>query len=203
MSLGLFQPEFTDADNYEDFYGSAGVGTSLMIEHFPWEYAVTLGYSFHVGFFQDSGNAQLNSGGTLSNDSSTELDFTILPVQASLNLIATPFPESKWFTLSGWFGFERTMFSETRRSTSDTSSSEDSSDSKSYSNFGFRNATIVGASFNILIKGKGADSSMDVLGLRRIFLSPYFEIVESAKDDGFQLGGRRLGLYFSFELDDG
>jgi len=201
VSLGLYQPTFSEADNYEDFYGSSGVGTNIMVEHFPWEYAVTLGYSIHIGYYQDAGNAANVSGGDLVKDESTETDFTMLPVQISLNLIATPFPDSKWFTLSAWLGFERTMFNEVRK-TGETEATEDG-DKLVYSNFGFTNASVVGGSFNILNKGKDAGSSVDVMGLRRIFLSPYIEVVSSSGDSGLKLGGNRLGIAFSFELDAG
>ena len=200
VSMGLFQPTFSEADNYEDFYNSPGMGTMIMVEHFPWEYAVTLGYSFHVGYYQDSGHAAIASGSELATDDTTQTDFAMLPIQISLNLVATPFPESKWFTLSAWLGFERVIFNETRRSTSSSSSEE--SENLVYSNFGMKNATVVGGAVNILLKGKDKGSSIDVLGLRRVFLSPYMEIVTSAQKDGLQLGGSRLGLAFSFELND-
>lgn len=143
------------------------------MEHFPWEFAVTLGYSLRISYFQDSGHAATVDGsGNLSSDNSESSDFSMLPVQLAINLVATPFPESKWFTLSGWFGFERTMFNETRRQEV-SSDSTDSDSNQVFTNFGFKNATVVGGSLNILIKAKSSSSVVDVLGMRRIFLSLY------------------------------
>lgn len=201
IGLGLFQPDFSEAENYEDFYEKPALGAALSIEHYPWEWAVTLGYALRIGYYQDAGKAGRIINESIEAETQSPIDFTMLPVQVAVSLLATPFPDSKWFTIVGWFGFERTIFNETRRL--DSAGSSETDQKEVYTNFGYKNATVVGAGLNILIRAKNSGSTTDVIGLRRVFLSPYIETVSSSDDTGLLLGGTRAGLAFSFELNDG
>lgn len=211
------KPDFNDGMRfYDEAYGSPSAYPSFDADWFAWDWYVTLGLKFGMGFYTDDGHALKATGGKAKEDLQEEdvvedengkTSLTLVPLQASLAAEMTPFSK-KWLVLDGWIGIERIYWQEVRTGGGSQSTTaamiEETPATKdeTLTNKGWKNGTVIGAAANILlnpIDEQGAASMRGSMGLGYIYLSPFMEIVRSTNKDGVSFGRKILGLGFTFE----
>lgn len=218
IRVGMARPNFDDGLKfYDKLYGDPEWYPTLAADWFAWDWYATLGLSFRAGYYTAGGNAARVVAGKSTKDleaSDIEKDpngpttLTLLPLQVAFTAEITPF-SGKWLVLDGWFGVERLYWQEVRASsqTDETASirfatAEEDDSNDALTNKGWKNATVIGASANILLNpiDEGAASSMrGSMGLGFIYLSPFMEIVRTTSKDGVSFGRTSYGLGFTFE----
>lgn len=213
------RPDFNDGLKfYDEAYGKPSAYPSLDADWFAWDWYVTLGLKFGLGYYTDDGHALKSKTAGKTKDTVTEDDveqdqngktsLTLVPLQASFAAEMTPF-SGKWLVIDGWIGVERLYWQEVRTGGGSTTTkaamiADNSADNKdeTLTNKGWKNATVVGAAANILlnpIDEQGAASMRGSMGLGYIYLSPFVEIVRTKGDDGVSFGRKIMGLGFTFE----
>lgn len=222
VRVGMARPKFDDGLKlYEELYGDPNWYPTLSADWFAWDWYATLGLSFRAGYYTAGGHASKVVAGqdkTDIDDSNYEKDsngpttLTLLPLQVALTAEITPF-QGKWLVLDGWIGYERLYWQEVRASSSvdDTASirfataDDDDAEDDALTNKGWKNATVIGVSANILLNpvDEGAAASMrGSMGLGYIYLSPFMEIVRTTatdKKDKASFGRTSYGIGFTFE----
>lgn len=213
------RPQFDDCSKCSDFYsklyGSPAIYPSLTADWFAWDWYVTLGLRFSMGYYTDEGYAAKGVSNTetkdiekdqIVQDKNGPTSMTLLPFQFGFVAEMTPF-QKKWLVLDGWIGVERLYWQEVR-STAQASSkaliAEGDAEGDALTNKGWKGATVIGAAANILLNplDEGAASSMrGTMGFGSIYLSPYVEIVRSRPKESQRVsfGRTTYGLGFTFE----
>ncbi len=215
------RPAFDDGMRfYDEAYGTPSAYPSLDADWFAWDWYVTFGLKFGMGYYTDDGHALKAKSGVVKDKSDLDPDdveedtngktsLTLVPLQASFAAEMTPFSK-KWLVLDGWIGVERIYWQEVRTggATSTTTKAamiEEPTENKdeTLTNKGWKQGTVIGASANILlnpIDEQGAASMRGSMGLGYIYLSPFVEIVRSRnKEDQVSFGRKIIGLGFTFE----
>jgi len=217
VRLGASRVKFDDGLKfYDTLYGKSSLMPMLAGDWFAWDWYVTFGLSFRLNYYYDRGNAARATGidrssvtaDQLTIDDNQKTTLTLVPLQLLATAQFTPFSR-KWIVLDGWAGLERTYFRESRVPKEDTtkkktalaSAAGDSSE-KTLTNRGFRSASVVGASVNILLNwldDQSARSMESAMGLRYVYVSPFMEIVRTLEDSGVSFGRSSAGVAFTFE----
>lgn len=202
LNIAALKPFFEENDTYEKVYGTTSVMPALAVDYFFFDWYATLGLTFRMAYYSDTGRAVKASEGDYVKDEQGKVDLTLIPLQSGVTVEATPFGY-KWLVASGWFGAEATYFQEVRPrdNESEASGDETSKDNRKYTNSFWRYATAFGGALNIRIDSMDpvASGSLGVMGLRAIYLSPYIEIVQKTGNDKMHLSRRVMGLGFTFE----
>ncbi len=205
INLGIARPDLSDSPKFEDFYGTPSLYPTFGVEVFAFDWYLTLGARFNVGFFVEKGHASLSAPDQpYVKDPNGKLELTMIPVQAALAFETTVF-RRKWLVLSGWFGYERTYFQETRivpasATALNLAEAADASQTKSYVNSGWKAGTVSGLALSISLdplRDGSVNTMEDVMGLRTIYLTPFVEIAKY--DSGLGFGRKVIGAAFTFE----
>ncbi len=212
------RPAFDDGMRlYKDAYNSTSDYPSFDADWFAWDWYVTLGLKFGVGYYTDDGHAlKRKSGvvkekgdlesGDVEQDSNGRTTLTLVPMQASFAAEMTPFSK-KWLVVDAWIGREWTYWQEVRTgaTTATAAMIEEPTENKdeTLTNKGVAKGTVIGAAANILlnpIDEQGAASMRGSMGLGYIYLSPFIMIVKSTDSNHQVSFGRKvIGLGFTFE----
>jgi len=221
LHLGVAQPTFNAMEHYKDFYGATDPGPFMQFDVFAFDWFVTVGGMFRMGYFSDRGSAiKTNStDGTIEKDSNAPLSLTVVPLQFAATFEGTPF-NRKWIVFSGWVGMEYSYFEEVRvnpdvdSSTSTTTSQKKTffmaptptqkaakTEEPTYVNRGWKSGQVVGAAMSFRIDQfdeRAANSLSDTIGFNAIYLSPFIEVVRSPAS-GVSFGRNTIGMAFTFE----
>ena len=217
------QPKFDNhLEYYDKLYGSPTWYPQLAADWFAWDWYVTFGLSFRLGYYTADGHAakpgtsgnRPSSADQISKDSNGPTTLTLLPMQACLAAEFTPF-QKKWLVIDGWLGLERLYYQEVRASSSasakglihalaDTTTSGTGSGSATDStltNAGTLDGRVVGLAANIRLNGLDDTSSQSLrgaMGIGSIYLSPFVERVYP-KGSGLTFARSVMGIGFTFE----
>jgi hypothetical protein len=213
------RPDFDDGMRfYDEAYNKPSDYPSFDADWFAWDWYVTLGLKFGMGYYTDEGHALKAKSGVakakedldpddVEEDPNGKTTLTLIPLSTSLTAQMTPF-KGKWLVLDGWIGVERVYWQEVRNgagtATTTAMIQDTATESKdeTLTNKGWKNGTVIGAAANILLNPldeQGANSMRGSMGLGYIYLSPFFEIARSTNKDGVSWGRKIIGLGFTFE----
>lgn len=202
LHIEVAQPIFSEDElsGYDDFYGHESLQPSMRIDWYflNWSY-FAFGAMIRGGYYSDRGNASTQSD-VYVKDENGELSLTIIPVQLGGALQMTPF-SYKWLVLSYWAGVDRTYFQEAR-ARGEASGAGDEAANKIYLNRQWTTQLFTGFSINFLLNplDEVTARSAKVMGISRIYLSPFFETYKSiGKSSDLKLDRIAYGIGFSFE----
>jgi hypothetical protein len=214
IRLGGAYPTLSkEPECYKKLYGDANIYPQLGVDYYFFDWYMTLGLSFNMAYYKDHGKAIANPApgvGCAQLQRATEkTELTWIPLQVLAAAQITPF-QRKWLVIDLWAGPEMLFFQETRLGAETESSAgairmmaEASSDEDdSLTNQGWKSGMVVGAAANILISPLDEASSLSLdraVGLRSIYLSPFFQVVRSTQSKGINWGRNIIGVAFSFE----
>lgn len=216
VRIAAARPKFDDGLKfYHELYGNPSVYPSFVADWFAWDWYATLGLSFRMGFYSADGYTAKEVPGKaikdieasdIEKDKNGPASLTLIPLQIALTAEMTPFAK-KWVVLDGWVGVERLYWQVVRTTKSKSSTAlietaADSDDGDALTNKGWKNASVLGGSVNILLNGideSSAASMRGSMGLGYIYLSPFIEIVRTTSKDGISFGRSSIGVGFTFE----
>jgi len=199
IHIGLMRPEFSEDKNYEEIFGSYSNGPSFAVEYYPLNHIVPIGLMLKMSLYTDRGRPALNEDAS-NLDEKGKLSLSVMPLQMAL-VGQLPLLPAKWAVLGLWAGYERIFYQE-GRDLSALIAAADAED-KVYVNRATKSATVLGASLSIRVTPEGGGPSagfISAIPYRAIYLTSYFERVESRATSGLKLGGSRIGLGFNFEF---
>lgn len=199
---------------YDKLYGKPRGMLTLGADWFAWDWYATMGLGFRVGYYRTKGYTFKKPAGVDIKDVTEDqitlnspATLTLIPVQVNALMQFTPFP-GKWLVLDGWFGVERMYFQEVRNTKSASTASNirfaaiADDQAKVYTNRGMKNSVVFGGAANIMLNwlDESSASSLQTIGFRYVYLSPYFEVVRPLGDDGGASFARKvIGIGFTFE----
>lgn len=182
------------------------------VDYYFWDWYATMGISLRGGFLKTSGKAAKLNSVTIPYDqdiqedevdpnSNTEL--TLIPLQLVGVIQMTPFSK-RWIGLTGWMGAERQFVQEVRFPPDDkskTGGTEKSDNPTTRVNRGWNNGAVVGGGLSLRIDRLDTKSaaSLRFMGIRAIYLMPYFEKVVLNTDKYGPFGHTTIGAMFTFE----
>jgi len=198
LHLGVVYPKFDNSNEYKLVYGEPSVGPALGVDYFFFDWFATLGLGFRMSYLTDRGKALIIRDGVITKDAAGKVELTVVPLQLLGIFEATPFT-AKWLVLSGWVGFEWAYFQEVR-SDDDDSETEDK-DTTKLTNSGWRKATVFGVGVSFLLDWLDSKSvsSMAIMGIKSVYLTPYIEVVKETGSEPFDFSRSILGGAFTFE----
>jgi hypothetical protein len=214
------RPKFDDGmEHYDELYGRPSIYPTFSADWFPLDWYATLGLTFHFGYYVADGHAAKNDTSPLEKDPNGQTTLTLIPLQIAAAAEFTPFTK-KYVVIDAWLGVERLYWQEVRKSASSDASSGgtsgtstpttsamafaagDSNSDDSLTNKGWKNATVVGVSANILLNAIDEETTRSMrssMGLGSIYLSPFLEVVRQTSKSGISFGRSSFGVGFTFE----
>lgn len=203
LRLGVQKPTFDDGQkHYEQYYGNTKAYPMFQADWFAWDWYVSLGLSFRLGYYRATGYTSTTDpeASTYTKNKESPTTLIILPIQIAVIGEMTPF-DGKWAVLDFWLGIENATFQETRNIGSEQSSTSES-ETGVLANSGTKLSSTFGVSMNILLNQfdrKTVNSMRPALGLGSVYISPYVEIVRQLSKEGVSLGRSSVGLGFTYE----
>lgn len=212
VGFGAGQPTFDEkvVKYYDDLYGKPRLHPDMFLDYYFFDWYLTLGVGGRLRYYRTTGYAAQTSnptGDSLSEaeiDRNSDVELVLIPAQAVLTAEITPWRTS-FFTLNAWTGVERMYVQETRHPKDGASSfaATDSDDDSgaTYVSRGWNTASVVGASVSLRLDyfDRASVNSLNIIGFRSVFLTPYMEIVKTQKATMGKWDRRILGLLFTFE----
>jgi len=197
LHLGVVFPDFGVGKGYKLVYGEPAAAPALGVDYFFFDWFATLGISLRLNYFKDTGKALIIRDDVITKDEAGKLELTITALQALAIFEATPFTK-KWVVLSGWFGYEKAYFQEVRV---DDATGTDDDDTNKLTNNGWREALVLGGGLSFCLDWLDSKSvnSMAIMGIKSVYLTPYFEIVEELSNKRFNFSRSSIGAAFTFE----
>lgn len=223
IRVGMARPNFNDGLKfYDKLYGDEKWYPTFGVDWYPWDYYVTAGLSFRFGLYTADGHAAKSTSGKpkedlteddIIKDENGPTSLTLIPLQIALTTEFTPFSR-KFVVIDAWLGFEQIYYQEVRTADTGTKSTTPST-STSFSlaepaaasddtltNKGWKTATTLGVSANILLNAlddESVRSMRGTMGLGYVYLSPFLEIARTLSKEGASFGRTSLGVGFTFE----
>lgn len=202
VHLGVNRPTLENNRSvYKKLYKDEEIMPTIGVDYFAWDWFVTMGLAFRMGYYNDTGRALKIENGQSVRDPDGKIKMTWVPLQAAVSMQMTPFT-GKWLVLSGWAGLEYLYYEESREE-GETAGTDDSAsgDQGLFLTKGWRSGQVLGAAASIRIDWADgqASGSMSVFNLRHMYLSPYMEVVRSASSEKLNFERTALGLLFTFE----
>lgn len=201
IKIGFEKPTFdSQLKYYEDLYGTPPTYPVFKVD---WYFAgIPVGFGFSGGYYHDSGVAAAQSSpadGKFEEDEldeNQELSLTLIPLQFK----ATGYIPllSSFLSLDLWGGVEFLHVQEARHTKVESSGG---STQKTFVNRGTNQNIVLGAGLNIRIDqlDRYSRQSLDFMGIKAIYMTPYFEVVTPSKKTMGPFGRNVVGLMFSFE----
>lgn len=205
LQLGAARPEINDNSLYSDYFGKAEVYPMFAVDVFAYDWYVTFGGRFGLGYYVDRGHSSLSGVGEpyvkAPND---KIELTMIPLQAALTFETTVF-KRKWLVLSGYIGYERMYFQDARTAGSSSSAAiiadtETTTSAKKYVTSGWKSGSVTGVALNISmmpLEDGSVNMMEDVMGLKTIYISPFMEIAKYPS--GLNFSRTSMGVAFTFE----
>jgi len=223
IRVGMARPNFNDGLKfYDKLYGDEKWYPTFGVDWFPWDYYVTAGLSFRFGFYTADGHAAKTTSGKpkedlteddIIKDDNGPTSLTLIPLQVALTTEFTPFSR-KFVVIDAWLGFEQIYYQEVRTADTGTKSTTPSTTTSfalaepaaasddTLTNKGWKTATTLGVSANILLNAlddESVRSMRGTMGLGYVYLSPFLEIARTLSKEGASFGRTSLGVGFTFE----
>lgn len=199
-------PEFSELENYSDFYGSESTRLNFGVDYYPlrWTYAA-LGFGLKLSTYSDEGQplSQASPGAPLEKESGSGIDLGIQQYDLYLSSMVTPFKNQR-IGISVWAGYSSLSFDETRSvdNLASSSSDDDSDSSKVYANKGTKD--MIGTGVKLMIDITPLEEStvytmIALLGVDKVFIAPYIARYDSLDDSGADFSNQSYGILFGFE----
>jgi hypothetical protein len=211
FALGYGQVQQIGENNYYDrLYGSESRITTIQAGYYVYTYGIDIGFSGRFGFYNDSGhpltslsNLETPIKGDLPDsalvDPKQNLELTLIPVQALLELAYSPFPVSRRIVLRGWVGPEYLFVQEALKP--NLPSGQSAPAGTSLVSKGWNMGIVTGAMLSFSLSGieSRSDYALKAIGVDRIYISPYVEIVKTTQDKMGNYDRNVYGINISFE----
>jgi len=181
------------------------------VDYYLWDWYATLGISFRASYLKANGKAAKITGAAVPYEKNIEdseidpdshMELTLIPLQLAGVLQMTPFAK-RWIGIAGWMGVERQFVQEVRFPPEDNSNDSGTASDKPETrvNRGWNHGGVVGAGLNLRIDRIEPRSvaSLRFMGIRAIYLMPYFEKVVLTKDKNGPFNRTTIGAMFTFE----
>lgn len=218
VRVGISKPTFKESElkYYKQLYGNPKGFPQISVDWFPLDWYATLGLNLRFGYYTADGHASTvpkgqtaPNGSQVAQDPNGETTLTLIPLGIGFSAEFTPF-DKKWIVLDTWIGYESLYFQEVRTSseaatsspTTNTPTATADAKDEALVNKGKRDEMVIGASVNILLNAldeQSALSSRGTLGIESVYMSPYFQIVNTLKEKGASFSRTEIGLGFTFE----
>lgn len=214
--FGLGLGKVTDLgkyNHYKIFYGSEKNMMLLHSGYYFFTKVVDFGASLKLGYYQATGHplASLASLGGLQppikedlpantvTDPNQKLELTLIPAQLLLNLAYSPFYQSRRLVLRGWFGVEFLRVEETL--SADIPPDVSNSGVSKFTQSGWNQGVVTGGMLSISLSGlePRSDYALRSMGIDRVYLSPFFEIVTTTDDKMGNYDRKTYGILIDFE----
>ena len=211
FAFGVSQlTELGKYDLYERLYGSKGKMLFFQSGYYLYTYGVDLGISTKVGYYNDKGHPlqslsdltvpiEGNLPATAAVDQKQNIELTLIPVQARLELAYSPFPVSRRITLRGWIGPEFTFVQEALRP--NLPSTADIPAGTSLVSKGWNQGLVTGAMISVSLNGIEArsDFALRSIGIDRTHLGLFYEVMKTTQDKMGNYDRKEYGINFTFE----
>lgn len=213
FGFGGGRTEFDEKYNHiEKLYdGNRKTMPQGFVDYYLWDWYATLGVSFRASYLKANGKAAKITGAAIPYEKNIEdseidpdshMELTLIPLQLAGVLQMTPFAK-RWIGIAGWMGVERQFVQEVRFPPEDenSESAEGSGKPETRVNRGWNHGGVVGAGLNLRIDRIEPRSvaSLRFMGIRAIYLMPYFEKVVLTKDKNGPFNRTTIGAMFTFE----
>lgn len=212
VGLGLGRPTFDEkvVKYYDDLYGKPRIHPDVFLDYYLFDWYLTIGVGARLRYYRAEGHAAQTSsptGDTLSEseiDRNSDVELVLVPAQGVITAEITPWRTS-FFTLNAWTGIERLYVQETRhpkeQATSTLATATEDTAKPTYVSRGWNTASVVGASVSLRLDyfDRASVNSLDIIGFRSVFLTPYMEIVKTQKGTMGKWDRRTVGVLFTFE----
>lgn len=209
FGLGQVQ-EMGEYNHYERLYGAKGKMGILQTGYYVYTYGVDIGFSAKFGYYHDNGhpltslsNLDVPVKGNLPDtaviDPKQNIELTLIPVQALLELAYSPFPVSRRIVFRGWAGPEFLFVQEALKP--NLPDNQTAPDGTSLVSKGWNQGMVTGAMVSISINGieSRSDYALKAIGVDRLYISPFVEIVKTTNDKMGNYDRKVYGINLSFE----
>lgn len=224
LRIAAAKPTFNDGLKfYDELYGDTKWYPTLVTDWYLFDWYATIGLTFRGGYYtadgytakqitKDAGDIEVADIEKNYNGPAT---LTLIPLQVGVSISFAPLAR-KWLVIDGWVGAERMYWQEVRTVKDETAAagtgaatsvmmlaeaaSEPEDDT--LTNRGWKNASVLGASANILLNwmdGETANSLRGTMGFGFVYLTPFMEIVRTTSKEGVSFGRSVVGMGFTFE----
>ncbi|NRA67049.1 MAG: hypothetical protein HRU19_21350 [Pseudobacteriovorax sp.] len=209
IGIGKFSSIGNDYNHYEKLFGEPAIYPEFWVERsiLPLPFGLDLSLGFRIGMYQDKGKSAEGVGfdGQLNADlddsevtSGQKSRLTLIPIQLISTISYTPF-DRRWVIINFFAGLSQTYIENTLEPAS--SEGSDGSSVKPFVNSGWNQEVVTGASlsFDISAIDTSSSYSLRVYGIERMFLTPFLQIVTTAKDTVGTFDREMYGIMFTFE----
>lgn len=198
FGLGIGKPqEIGKYNHYEKIYGKIETIKQMQMGYFFWSNYIDVGVSAKFGYFNAAGNPlkSLTSGDTtlatplkgdipdnFQTDPRQKVDLTLIPIQTLLEFAYSPFPVSRRIVFRGYIGPEFLYVQETLKP--NIASTDEIPQGTQLVSKGWNQGLVTGAMVSICINGIEArsDYALKSIGVDRIYISPFMEVVKTTND---------------------
>jgi hypothetical protein len=202
--------DLSEYNLYERLYGAKTNMYFLQSGYYFYSNEVDVGFSAKFGYYHDRGHPltsiqglEIPVKGNLPDSAVTDpkqsIDLTLIPLQALLELAYSPFPVSRRIVFRGWLGPEFLFVQEALRPNlpDNTTPPEGSS----LVSKGWNRGLVTGAMISVSISGieSRSDYALGSMGIDRIYISPFLEIVKTTSDKMGNYDRKIYGINITFE----
>ena len=204
--MGGGRPTFSkDLKFYEAMYGKTSGTMDFSATYYLTKKYLGIGLGFETGYYRDTGFPSRTrhpvADGDLSEneiDRGSKIQLTLIPIKIPLSLLVAPLPFADWLQISVWGGVER-LYVQEIRVTSSYSSTE--AGTQKYMNSGWNSGVFYGGGIPLKLDALDSSSvhSMDFMGIKSVYLLPFFETSKTVKVKTAKFDRTEIGLMFLFE----